>query len=161
MFSCILLSLSLSLSLSLWRLLSLQSCGDLLFAISFSLSEFMFCLSYRGSAHESVRWRACYLCRYSASRWHHARIYSSCFIRAYTPLVFMHLYSVCVSLSLSYTPVVFMHLYSLSRSYTPLVFMHLYSLSLSHSTYSVAMMEFARLCRFAVCNKFLPLSVSR
>jgi hypothetical protein len=68
---------------------------------------------------------------------------------------------VCVSLSLSYTPVVFMHLYSLSRAYTPLVFMHLYSLSLSHSTYSVAMMEFARLCRFAVCNKFLPLSVSR
>ena len=78
------------------------------------------------------------------------------FIRAYTPLVSMHLYSV----SLAYTPVVFMHLYSLSRAYTPLVFMHLYSLSLSHSTYSVAMMEFARLCRFAVCNKFLPLWVS-
>ena len=38
--------------------------------------------------------------------------------------------------------------------------MHLYSLSLSHSTYSVAMMEFARLCRFAVYNKFLPLWVS-
>ena len=31
---------SLSLSLSLWRLLSLQNCGDLLLAISFSLSEF-------------------------------------------------------------------------------------------------------------------------
>jgi hypothetical protein len=32
--------LSLSRSLSLWRLLSLQNCGDLLFAISFSPSEF-------------------------------------------------------------------------------------------------------------------------
>jgi len=36
------------------------------------------------------------------------------FIRAYTPLVFMLLYSVTLYLSLSYTPVVFMYLYSLS-----------------------------------------------
>jgi hypothetical protein len=105
LFSCICtLSLSLSLSLSLWRLLSLQSCGDLLFAISFSLSEFMFCLSYRGSAHESVLWRACYLCRYSASRWHHARIYSSCFHSSiYSSCFHASVLCVCVSLSLIYS----------------------------------------------------------
>ena len=42
-----------------------------------SVRMYLFCLSYRVSAHESVLWRACYLRRYSASRWHHASIYSS------------------------------------------------------------------------------------
>ncbi len=133
MFSCICtLSLSLSLSLSFWRLLSLQSCGDLLFAISFSLSEFMFCLSYRGSAHESVLWRACYLCRYNASRWHHARIYSSCFHSSiYSSCFHASVLCLCVSLSLIYSCCFYASVLSLSSIYSSCFHASVLSLPLS------------------------------
>ena len=127
--------LSLSRSLSLWRLLSLQSCGDLLFAISFSLSEFMFCLSYRGSAHESVLWRACYLCRYSASRWQHSSIYSSYSFHSsiYSSCFHASVLSLSLSLFLAYTLFVFMYLYSLSFSHKLQLFSCICTLSLSLS----------------------------
>ena len=213
--------LSLSRSLSLWRLLSLQNCGDLLFAISFSPCEFkceitflwtmqeagaererergsqivpsprttrtrqmmtvtyiyididistlclslcpiasvrmyLFCLSYRVSAHKSVLWRACYLCRYSASRWHHSSIYSSYSFHSsiYSSCFHASVLSLSLSLFLAYTLFVFMYLYSLSFSHKLQLFSCICTLSLSLSTYSMAMMESARLCRLLFAISF-------
>jgi len=215
--------LSLSRSLSLWRLLSLQNCGDLLFEISFSPSEFkceitflwtmqeagaererergsqivpsprttrtrqmmtvtyiyidididistlclsvcpiasvrmyLFCLSYRVSAHKSVLWRACYLCRYSASRWHHSSIYSSYSFHSsrYSTCFHASVLSLSLSLCLASTVFVFMYLYSLSFSHKLQLFSCICALSLSLSTYSMTMMESARLCRLLFAISF-------
>jgi hypothetical protein len=192
--------LSLSRSLSLWRLLSLQNCGDLLFAISFSPSEFkceitflwtmqeagaererergsqivtsprttrtrqmmtvtyiyididistlclslcpiasvrmyLFCLSYRVSAHKSVLWRACYLCRYSASRWHHSSIYSSYSFHSSIYSSCFHASVLSLSLSLSFSLILFLFLcictVSLSRINSSCFHASVLSLSLS------------------------------
>ena len=106
-----------------------------------SVRMYLFCLSYRVSAHESVLWRACYLCRYSASRWHHSSIYSSYSFHS-------SIYSSCFHASLLSLSL------SLSFSHILPLFSCICTLSLSLSTYSMAMMESARLCRLLFAISF-------